>query len=490
MEIFKEIWKMIVESDLLRIAGALAVLLIGWLIALLASSKISGSVQKWTGRRRILPDGTEIKQVNHADTLIGKVIYYIVLIFAVLGCFSILGLDAAASPLQDFISRIARYAPNIAGALLLAVLALILGSIAKALVRSALQKSKLNERLAAQMKVQSAEELTNYTAQTVYYLVFLFFLPAILNALEIYGITKPLQSMFEKVLTYLPNLLSAVVILLLGLWVAQVVRKAVTGLVVISRLNSFGEQIGISKVFGNNGLASMIGVVAYVLVVIPVVISSLTALQIEVLSNSVAGFFDKLLNGASSIIGASLIIFVAVLAGSFASTLIAQLTAAFGLNKLIETLGVKSGSSEGGVMPSVIVGKICHIAIVVMALLAGCEILGFTQLAALIRSFSVFGGNVLLSIVVLLIGIWLANFAASVVKGKCNELLVSAVRLCVVILTVALAVSNLQIGNSIVQIAFALILGAFCVAGAIAFGVGGRETAAKLLNDWMEKLKK
>lgn len=489
MEIFKEIWKMIVESDLLRIAGALAVLLIGWLIALLAASKISAGVQKWTGRRRILPDGTEIKQVNHADALMGKVVYYIILIFAVLGCFSILGLDAAASPLQDFISRIAKYAPNIAGALLLVVVALILGSVAKALVRSALQKSKLNERLAAQMKIQSAEELTHYVAQTVYYLVFLFFLPAILNALEIYGITKPLQSMFEKVLTYLPNLLSAAVILLLGLWVAQVVRKAVTGLVVISRLNSFGEQMGVSKLFGNNGLASMIGVVAYVLVVIPVVISSLTALQIEVLSNSVAGFFDKLLNGASSIIGASLIVFVAVLAGAFASTLIAQLTAAFGLNKLIETLGFKSGS-EGGVMPSVIVGRICHIAIVVMALLAGCEILGFTQLAALIRSFSVFGGNVLLSIVVLLIGIWLANFAASVIKGKCNELLVSAVRLCVVVLTVALAVSNLQIGNSIVQIAFTLILGAFCVAAAIAFGVGGRETAAKLLNEWMEKLKK
>ena len=489
MEIFKEIWKMIVESDLLRIAGALAVLLIGWLIALLAASKISAGVQKWTGRRRILPDGTEIKQVTHADALMGKVVYYIILIFAVLGCFSILGLDAAASPLQDFISRIAKYAPNIAGALLLVVVALILGSVAKALVRSALQKSKLNERLAAQMKIQSAEELTHYVAQTVYYLVFLFFLPAILNALEIYGITKPLQSMFEKVLTYLPNLLSAAVILLLGLWVAQVVRKAVTGLVVISRLNSFGEQMGVSKLFGNNGLASMIGVVAYVLVVIPVVISSLTALQIEVLSNSVAGFFDKLLNGASSIIGASLIVFVAVLAGAFASTLIAQLTAAFGLNKLIETLGFKSGS-EGGVMPSVIVGRICHIAIVVMALLAGCEILGFTQLAALIRSFSVFGGNVLLSIVVLLIGIWLANFAASVIKGKCNELLVSAVRLCVVVLTVALAVSNLQIGNSIVQIAFTLILGAFCVAAAIAFGVGGRETAAKLLNEWMEKLKK
>ena len=38
--------------------------------------------------------------------------------------------------------------------------------------------------------------------------------------------------------------------------------------------------------------------------------------------------------------------------------------------------------------------------------------------------------------------------------------------------------------------AFALLLGAFCVAAAIAFGIGGRETAAKLLEVWVEDIRK
>ena len=75
---------------------------------------------------------------------------------------------------------------------------------------------------------------------------------------------------------------------------------------VITRLNAFGEKIGVSKMFGNGGLAAMVGLVAYILVALPVVIAALTALQIKALSDSVAGFFDKILNATGDIIGAAL----------------------------------------------------------------------------------------------------------------------------------------------------------------------------------------
>lgn len=95
-----------------------------------------------------------------------------------------------------------------------------------------------------------------------------------------------------------------------------------------------------------------------------------------------------------------------------------------------------------------------------------------------------------MSIAVLLIGVWLANFAADSLKGKCGAVIVAAVRVGVIVFTVALAIGNMDIGGTIVEIAFALILGAVCVAAAIAFGIGGREVAARLLGDWAEKLKK
>ena len=159
------------------------------------------------------------------------------------------------------------------------------------------------------------------------------------------------------------------------------------------------------------------------------------------------------------------------------------------LHPLLEGLGFKAENKES-VKASAIAGKLAFISILVMAVLAACDILQFTRLAALIKSFAAFGGNVLLSIAVLLIGTWLANVAAAMLNGKCSGLVISAAKIGIIIFTLALAISNLEIGNGIVEIAFALILGAVCVASAIAFGIGGREAAGKLLNDWVEKLRK
>ena len=483
---FEQIWQIILDSHLLAVIGALLLLLIGWLIASILARKVSKLVRTISPSNSRLPDGTPAP-VDQADSVAGKVIYVIIMLFTVLGCFSILNLDAAAAPLQDFVGTVARYVPNIAGALLLAVIAWIVAGILRALTRAAVLRGDLHERLAAQIR-KTPEETAEYVAGTVYYTVFLFFLPAILNSLKIYGITEPLQSMFAKVLTYLPNMVAAGAILLVGLWVAGIIRRAVAGLVVITRLDAFGEKIGVSKLFGNGGIAAMAGVVSYVLVAIPVVISSLTALKITALSGSVTAFFNKLLNATGDIIGAALLIFAAVLAGSFVSALVSELVAALGFNRLIN--GMLHSKDENGQAPSAAVGKLTFVVIIYLAVLSACEILGFSQLALLLRSFAVFGGNILLSIAVLLIGVWLANAAADALEGKCSALLTNLVRVCVIVFTAAMAVGNLGIGGAIAQIAFTLILGAVCVAAAIAFGAGGRETAAKLLAEWAEKLRK
>ena len=63
------------------------------------------------------------------------------------------------------------------------------------------------------------------------------------------------------------------------------------------------------------------------------------------------------------------------------------------------------------------------------------------------------------------------------------------IRLALVVFAVALALSNLNIGQTIVETAFAMLLGAVCVAAALAFGLGGREFAANMLDKWLKKNK-
>ena len=265
----------------------------------------------------------------------------------------------------------------------------------------------------------------------------------------------------------------------------------VAGLLFLSRLDELGRKTGGRNIFGEKGISYLAGLVAYVLVAIPVVISALNALQIEALTNSVSRFFDMILSATGNVIGAGVLILAAFIVGGVAAGIVAQLFEGFGFDRLVAALGF-APKSDKAVKPSAVVGKLTFAAIMLFAAMSGCELLGFTELAALLAAFLVFGGNIIVGIVVMMVGIFLANLAANALKGKgeSSEFLATAVRVAVLIFTGAIALSTLNLNGRIVEIAFALLLGAICVAAALAFGLGGREFAAKKLEEWDKKLTK
>ena len=88
-EFLEKLWQMILDSNLLNLVGGIGILLIGWLIALWVSRRVSCSIRKWSAKHTVTADGSVCPPgVNHADTAAGRIVYYTILIFAVLGCFS------------------------------------------------------------------------------------------------------------------------------------------------------------------------------------------------------------------------------------------------------------------------------------------------------------------------------------------------------------------------------------------------------------------
>ncbi len=490
-EFFQNIWKMIVESNVLNIIWGLLVLLVGWLVAVLVSGQVVKLVDRFALNKRIeecLPDGTELPPSNIGKVL-GRIVYYLILLLAILGCLTAMNLTQAAEPIKVFVGTLTEYGANIIGAAILAFLAWLVATALKYGSKTLMKMMDFDRKFAACLEMKAdGKPASEVVAGVVYWVVLLFFLPSILRALKINGITDPIQQMFTRILEYVPNLIAAAAILFVGLLAAKIVRKAVTGLIQVSRLDELGKKAGVSKVFGDRGISSMVGIVAYVLVAIPVVISSLTALRIQALSDSVAGFFSKLLNAAGDILGAALLIFLAFLIGGFVSGIVAQILENFGFNKLMATLGFKAKDEENSSLPSVVVGKISFVAIIFFALIMASDILNFDSFSALLRTFLVFGGNIIIGIIVLLVGIYLSNLAADAVRGKGSDTLSMIVRIAVLVFTGAIAINNMNIGGAIVEMAFLLLLGAVCVGAALAFGLGGREIAAKKLEEWIRKL--
>ena len=68
-------------------------------------------------------------------------------------------------------------------------------------------------------------------------------------------------------------------------------------------------------------------------------------------------------------------------------------------------------------------------------------------------------------------------------------LLAVVARVAIIILAGSIAVRHMGLANEIVNLAFGIILGATALAGAIAFGIGGRDIAARKLDEWIDSEK-
>ena len=98
------------------------------------------------------------------------------------------------------------------------------------------------------------------------------------------------------------------------------------------------------------------------------------------------------------------------------------------------------------------------------------------------------------ALVVLLVGALLAQFAASLVRGASGTarvgdpgLLAGLARAAVLTFAVLIALDQLNIGEAIVTTLFTAAVGMLALAGALAFGLGGREVAARVLEDWYRR---
>jgi hypothetical protein len=128
-----------------------------------------------------------------------------------------------------------------------------------------------------------------------------------------------------------------------------------------------------------------------------------------------------------------------------------------------------------------------------LASIEASRLLGFATLAALIADLTVFLGQVILGLIIFGIGLYLANLAAEVVRASGAAqagLLALAARVSILILAGAIALSQMGLASEIIQIAFGVLLAAIALAAALAFGLGGREIAARELDKWLKSVRR
>ena len=74
-------------------------------------------------------------------------------------------------------------------------------------------------------------------------------------------------------------------------------------------------------------------------------------------------------------------------------------------------------------------------------------------------------------------------------SSKYAPFLATAARVAIVVLVSAMALRQMGLANEIINLAFGLILGAIAVSIAIAFGLGGKQIAAREIESWLDSFK-
>lgn len=464
------------------ILSAVAILFIGWIVALLVAGGIKKVLEK-LGTNQKLSSATGHR--SNIENIVSRIVFWIILIIAVIGALNVLNLTSVSGPFSSMIQQFLLFIPQLLAAAAVGFIGWIIANLVRVGSQKLLSKTQLDEKLSSEAGVSP---ISKNISEIAYWLILLLFLPIVLSILGLNGLLYPVQNMVNEAVLYLPNIFIAGVIVFVGYVLAKIVRGIIEGLVSSLNLQSQAEKLGLFK---NSNLPHLLGSFVFAVVMITALIVAFEALGIEAISQPATAMLHEIMFAIPNIIAAGLILILAYVVSRFVAKLVTEVVAGTGVDRIPEKVDVQR--FLGTTKLSDVVGYLIVFFTMLFAVSEAANRLGFEQISTLIAMFIQFGANILLGAVILVIGFWLANIVANVVqRGEYNSSrwLGNLVRVLIMGLVVAMGLRAMGIADSIVNLAFGLTLGAVAVAFALAFGLGGRAPAERVLTDLIDKAKK
>lgn len=504
-----------------NLLAAIVILILGWIVATAVAFGVRGLLKRTQLDNRLAAwvlgqkPGEKLPQT---ERWVAAAVYWVILAFVLVAVLNALQLQAVSDPLNRFLGEIFVYLPRVGGALVLLAVGWAVATVARLAVIQGLRRFNLDEQLARPLQQESAAGeagvegtptgqeggtevapflLNEALGDALYWLVLLFFLPLILDTLNLRGPLQPVQNLLDQILSMVPRILGAVVIGVVGWFLARIVRGLISNLLAATGANRLGARFGIPQ------LAQTVGTVAYILVLIPAVIAALNVLEVRAISDPAVAMLEQVLRAIPLVAGSVLILLVFYWLGQFLAGLVTQLLQAAGFDRLAASLGwplataPEAPAAEGDPSalakrrtPSEIAGLVVWVGVVLFGAVPAVELLQFAALTDIVQGLLLISGRVLIGALVFGIGLYLANLAHSMIKSLGNPssgVLAQAARAAILVFVGAMALQQMGVATDIVVLAFGLVLGAIAVAVALAFGLGGRDVAAEQIRQWLKR---
>ena len=301
-----------------------------------------------------------------------------------------------------------------------------------------------------------------------------------------------LDGMMDNIFSYLPQLFVGTVVFGIGMVLSKVVKNALTSTLEVAQVDNLASKVGMSAANADGSpstsIARSLGGLAAAVVTIIFAVTAIGIWDIPGISEPVSNLLNVILGYIPRIIGAAVILGIFVFIGRFVSNLAKSTLPALGVDSSLNSVTSLDGEASK-VVPSNIIATVSFVGIVLMGLTAAMNTLGIPELTNVFNTLLEIGGRVVLGAVIIGAGLFIANFVSQLVAQTSGDLAGKIIKYATMIIVTFMGLETMQLGEGIVDTAFRYSVMAAAVAGgvggALAFGLGGREWAAKKLQQWM-----
>ncbi len=389
--------------------------------------------------------------------------------------------------LMNFVNSLLDMVGNVLWAVILLVVALIAASLVKKLVKKLVKLVNVEKWLnKVGVDGKSVDGAITFIEKLAYFVTFMLFLPGVLDKLGMQSVSSPITGMVNSFMGFIPNMIAAGLVLAIGIFVAGIIRQLLIPVLKLVKVDELQKRAGIEPT-QNTSFSVIIANIVYGLIILIVITSALDVLGVATISNPANAVVSEIFSTIPDVIAAIVIVLIGVFIAQLVGKLLEALLASVGADTLIEKI---TKNEENKIVLSKILGEIVKYVLIIIFVVQGIDVLGLTALNIVGTGIIAYLPSLIATVIIFGIGIFAGKVASDAIVKNFPEAKLAAIigKVVIYILTAFLCLNQLGVASSIVGTAFTVIITSVGVAFAIAFGVGGRQFAANMLEKLEKKL--
>lgn len=214
--------------------------------------------------------------------------------------------------------------------------------------------------------------------------------------------------------------------------------------------------------------------------------------QLDIFITSLNDFWLQLVNFVPKLLAVIVILFFGWIIAKFARKAVKRALELAHFDQFAQRSGLEAFMSHGNfsLTLSGVISQVVYWLVIVLFITTGASALGLSEVAGFLQQLANYLPHIIVAILIVIFGTLLARFInrllfAWLYSIKFSHALAvsTSAEYGIQILAIFVALEQLGIGMQLLYSLFIIVFGAFFLALAIAFGLGGKDWAAKVIED-------